>query len=76
MTIIWSLDTLDWRRPNPQNIVNQVTTRAKSGDIILCHDIHPGTIEAMEPMIVAMKAKDFKFVTVSTLMEKSNTPSR
>lgn len=43
--IMWSLDTLDWKRPNPQKIVDLVLTKAKAGDIILCHDIHPGTIQ-------------------------------
>lgn len=75
MTIIWSLDTLDWRRPKPQNIVNLVTNRVKPGDIILCHDIHPGTIEAMEPLILAMKEKEYKFVTVSGMMDIGNVPA-
>lgn len=43
--IMWSLDTLDWKRPNPQKIVDLVLTKAKAGDIILCHDIHPGTVQ-------------------------------
>lgn len=46
--IMWSLDTLDWKRPNPQKIVDLVLTKAKAGDIILCHDIHPGTIQVSE----------------------------
>jgi peptidoglycan-N-acetylglucosamine deacetylase len=46
--IMWSLDTLDWRRPNPQKIIDLVLTKAKAGDIILCHDIHPGTIQVRE----------------------------
>ena len=43
--IMWSLDTLDWKRPPPQQIIDLTVSKAKSGDIILCHDIHPGTIE-------------------------------
>ena len=43
--VMWSLDTLDWRRPTPQSIVDLALKKVKKGDIILCHDIHPGTIE-------------------------------
>jgi peptidoglycan-N-acetylglucosamine deacetylase len=67
MTIIWSLDTLDWRRPKSEQIVEKVLQRAKPGDIILCHDIHPGTIQAIGPMIDAMQKKGYQFVTVSKL---------
>ena len=45
--IMWSLDTLDWKRPPPQQIVDLTVSKVKSGDIILCHDIHPGTIEVL-----------------------------
>lgn len=43
--VMWSLDTLDWKRPQPQKIIDLVTNKVKAGDIILCHDIHPGTIQ-------------------------------
>ena len=43
--VMWSLDTLDWLRPDPKKIVNFTVRKVKIGDIILCHDIHPGTIE-------------------------------
>ena len=43
--IMWSLDTLDWKKPPPQQIVDFTVKKVKTGDIILCHDIHPGTIE-------------------------------
>ena len=43
--VMWSLDTLDWLRPDPKKIVNFTVRKAKIGDIILCHDIHPSTIE-------------------------------
>ena len=45
--IMWSLDTLDWKRPPPKQIVDLTVSKVKSGDIILCHDIHPGTIEVL-----------------------------
>ena len=43
--VMWSLDTLDWQRPDPKKIVNFTVRKVVIGDIILCHDIHPGTIK-------------------------------
>lgn len=50
--IMWSVDTLDWKRPEPKHIVELAVKRVKTGDIILCHDIHPGTIEVKQHRIM------------------------
>ena len=67
--IMWNIDTNDWKKPPPEQITKHVLSRAKSGDIILCHDIFPGTIEAMPSLIDGMKAKGFEFVTVQHMLE-------
>jgi hypothetical protein len=41
---------------------------AKPGSIILAHDIHPPTIEAMPETFDELQAKGFKFVTVTELL--------
>ena len=71
--IIWSLDTLDWRRPAPKDIIKGTIDRIKPGTIILCHDIHPGTIEAMPGLIEGLHEKGYTFSTVSELILKTST---
>jgi len=66
--ILWSVDPLDWKRPGTQVISQRILAGAKPGAIILAHDIHPGTIEAMPATLDALQAKGFKFVTVTELM--------
>lgn len=39
---MWSLDTLDWKRPSPDDLINKALKRVKAGDVLLCHDMHPG----------------------------------
>ena len=39
-----------------------------TGAIVLAHDIHPGTVEAMPSTFAELEAKGFKFVTVSELL--------
>ena len=41
---------------------------AQSGAIILSHDIHQQTIDAMPATLDALLAKGYKFVTVSQLI--------
>src|SRR6266496_5097872 len=45
--VLWDVDPLDWRRPGPSVVCNRIIKMARAGSIILAHDIHPGTIEAM-----------------------------
>ena len=66
--ILWSVDPLDWKRPGPQVVEQRILAGAKPGAIILSHDIHPGTIDAMPATLDALTAKGYKFVTVSELL--------
>ena len=67
--IMWSLDTLDWKRPPPGEIISKTVQRIKPGAVILCHDIHPGTIEAMPELIDQLKQAGYSFATASQLSE-------
>lgn len=74
--IIWDVDPLDWKRPGAATIHNRIVRETHPGSIILSHDIHAQTIEAMPGTFDELLAKGFKFVTVSELlaMEKPATP--
>ena len=66
--ILWDVDPLDWKRPGPMSSRAASSQAARPGSIILSHDIHPPTIEAMPQVFDALLAKGFKFVTVSELL--------
>jgi len=67
-TILWDVDPLDWKRPGPAVVRNRILKETRPGSIVLSHDIHPGTIEAMPSTFDELEAKGFKFVTVSELL--------
>ncbi|SKA89867.1 Peptidoglycan/xylan/chitin deacetylase, PgdA/CDA1 family [Prosthecobacter debontii] len=75
-TILWSVDPQDWRRPGVSVVTSRLVNGAHPGAIMLAHDIHPPTIEAMPSMFDQLLAKGYQFVTVSQLlnMEKANMP--
>jgi peptidoglycan-N-acetylglucosamine deacetylase len=49
-------------------ISQRILSDAKPGSIILSHDIHQQTIDAMSATLDALLAKGYKFVTVSELI--------
>src|SRR6059036_2397274 len=75
--ILWDVDPYDWKRPGPAVVRNRILKETLRGSIVLSHDIHPGTIEAMPSTLDALEAKGFKFVTVSELLRMATPqPSR
>jgi len=72
--ILWDVDPLDWKRPGPAVVRNRILKETRPGSIVLSHDIHPGTIEAMPSTLDELETKGFKFVTVSELIDMA-TPA-
>lgn len=73
--IMWDVDPFDWKRPGPMAVTNRIVRNTRTGSIVLSHDIHPGTIEAMPAAIDQLQAKGFKFVTVSELISMASPPT-
>jgi len=66
--VMWDVDPLDWKVRNSAHVKAEILKSTKPGSIVLSHDIHPTTIDAMAETIDALKEKGFKFVTVSELI--------
>lgn len=75
-TILWDVDPLDWQPPrNSQKVHDRILEQTRAGSIILCHDIHETTVDAMTTTIADLKAKGFQFATVSQLIQlEAQTP--
>jgi peptidoglycan-N-acetylglucosamine deacetylase len=74
--ILWSVDPFDWKRPGASVITQRILSQVRPGAIILSHDIHKQTVDAMPATLDALIAKGYKFVTVSQLiaMNKPKPP--
>ena len=73
--IIWSVDPFDWKRPGASVIEERILAGARPGAIVLSHDIHKQTVDAMPATLDALAAKGFKFVTVSQLIAMNKPKS-
>ncbi|MBQ7828269.1 MAG: polysaccharide deacetylase family protein [Clostridia bacterium] len=67
----WSVDTLDWKNRNADAVYNAVVGGAYDGAVILLHDIHGTTVDAMERAIPQLIADGYQLVTVSEMMAAS-----
>lgn len=64
--IIWSVDPVDWRDRDAEIVAARIIV-APPGAIILAHDIHESTVDAVPAIIVGLKNRGIHFVTVTKL---------
>ncbi len=64
----WSVDTLDWKTKNSDAIYKEIMKDVGDGHIILCHDLHKTTVDAMERVIPDLIEKGYQLVTVTELL--------
>lgn len=65
--INWDLDSKDWSFRDVDKIVEHVLGEIEDGNIILMHDIHWFTVDAVERLLPVLAARGYQFVTVSEL---------
>lgn len=70
-TILWSVDSGDWRRLPVSQVVRNTLDNVKPGSIILMHDgqLSLPTPEAVRIIIDNLKERGYQFVTVSELLQ-------
>ncbi len=67
-TIMWSVDPLDWKRPGASVVTSRIVNGTNNGAIILAHDLHGSSVDAMPATIDTLLRKGYRFVTVSQLL--------
>jgi len=70
-TVMWNVDSLDWKRPGAARICTRISDETRPGSIVLCHDNHAETVDAMEATLDRLADKGFKLVTISELLAKA-----
>lgn len=65
--ILWNIDTEDWRYKDPDYLVKYVLENVKEDSIILFHDIHKTSVEAIEKLLPYLYVDGYQLVTISDL---------
>lgn len=68
VSVLWSVDPLDWTTQNADEIVNKVVTGIEENDIILLHDCYDSSVKAALRIVDLLQKKGFEFVTVDELL--------
>lgn len=66
----WNIDSLDWKDPTPQQMVERIKNNLKNGSIILMHNGAKNTPEALPMIIDAIKSEGYELVPISQLIPK------
>ena len=67
-SILWSVDTRDWADRNSEIVCSRAVAGAHPGAIILMHDIHQTSVNAVPCILSALKQQGYSFVTVQGLI--------
>lgn len=73
-TIMWSIDTMDWKGNSANDITQRVLNNISSGSIVLMHTgSGTNTAAALPGMISSLRSMGYSFVTVSQLLTYSSS---
>lgn len=69
-SILWSVDTMDWKDRDANIVKNRILNNASDGAIILLHDIHKTTVDGAIAALDDLIAQGYELVTVSELYRR------
>lgn len=67
--VCWSVDTEDWKTKSKKKTYKALLKQPKDGDIVLMHDIHSWTVDAVIEAIPKLLKKGYQLVTVSEMAQ-------
>lgn len=68
-TILWTVDTVDWRKPAPEALINRVMSKIGNGSMVLMHPTK-STAASLDQLITQIKQKHLEIGTVSELLNE------
>lgn len=69
-TVLWSVDTIDWKNPSVSVMINRVMKKLHPGAMILMHPTEP-VARGLSDLIEAIKAEGYKIDTVEQLLSEA-----
>jgi probable sporulation protein (polysaccharide deacetylase family) len=68
-TVMWTVDTIDWQKPSPNQLINRVISKISNGSMVLMHPTE-STAKSLDTLITRIEEKGLKLGTVSDLMSE------
>lgn len=67
-TILWSMDSLDWGIDDPKPIIQIVSSKIQSGDIIMMH-CNSSSVGALTQIIKNLKEQGYTFMSLDEMLK-------
>ncbi|MDQ0337311.1 putative sporulation protein (polysaccharide deacetylase family) [Caldalkalibacillus uzonensis] len=71
-TVMWTLDTVDWKKPAPSEIRARIVPYLENGSLILMHPTAP-TVEALPSLIEGALQKELQAGSVAQVLSPERT---
>lgn len=68
-TVMWTIDTIDWKNPTSEQLKQDVLSKVHPGAIILMHPTE-SSVKALGDLIMELKARNLRIGTVSRLLDE------
>jgi peptidoglycan/xylan/chitin deacetylase (PgdA/CDA1 family) len=65
---LWSIDPMDWLYRDASTVYQKTIARASPGAVIILHDIHPTTVQAVPSIVDELQRQGYVLVTMSELV--------
>jgi peptidoglycan/xylan/chitin deacetylase (PgdA/CDA1 family) len=66
--VMWSVDSLDWRKRSATAIVDEVLADVGAGDIILMHELYQRSVNALPEILAGLEERGLTVVSVPELL--------
>ena len=71
--ILWDVDPRDWEVRNTNTVINRVLNGAKDGSIILLHDVHLSTVNAVPTIIDEFIKRGVQIIPLDEMLSRNGT---
>lgn len=67
--VLWSVDPRDWDTDDPNVVYENVINAVSDGDVILLHEIHDSTVEALPRILEELNNRGYQIVTIEEMAD-------
>ena len=67
--VLWTVDSLDWKFKNKEQVVEYIKQNTTGNDIILMHDILQSSVDAAKEIITYYNEQGYEFVTIDEFLK-------
>lgn len=71
--VLWTIDSFDWQSRDAESIIQVIQEEVHEDAIILMHDIHQETADALPEVLDYLQSQGYEMITVSELLYDTNS---